>query len=169
MRSLLRRIGPRTGISVGLILVVAAVLIVGRLASGSETRGPYSASDPLPSAGISAGDDGRVSPGPSEFPDDAVVRGAALAFTEAWLQRSRNPEQWHAALVPLTTQSLASSLDGVDPVVVPATRIVGDLTVTLRSDLYAQVRVPVDSGTVELGLLKQGDTWLVDSVDWQRV
>jgi hypothetical protein len=169
VRWLLRRLGPRTGISVGLILVVAAVLLVGRLAGGSNTRGPYSGPDTLPSVGISAGDDGQVSADPSQYPDDAVVRDAATTFTQAWLQRLRSPEDWHAALVPLTTTSLASSLDGVDPVVVPATRIVGDLTITLRSDLYAQVSVPVDSGVVELGLLKQGDVWLVDSVDWQRI
>jgi hypothetical protein len=30
------------------------------------------------------------------------------------------------------------------------------------------VTVPVDSGTVELGLLNQSGDWLVDSLDWQR-
>jgi hypothetical protein len=169
VRTLLRRLGPRTGISVGLILVVAAVLIVGRLAGSDDKRRPYSGPDSLPSVGVSAGDDGLISPTPLEYVDDVDVRAAATAFTQAWLQRSKSPEDWHASLVPLSTATLASSLDGVDPVVVPANRMVGDPTIILRSDLYAQVTVPVDSGVVELGLLKQGGDWLVDTVDWQRI
>lgn len=169
MRTLLRRLGPRTGISVGLILVVAAVLVVGRLASSDDNRPPYSGEDSLPSVGVSAGDDGLNSPTQAVYADDADVRAAATAFTQAWLQRSTSPEDWHASLVPLSTATLASSLDGVDPVVVPANRVVGDIAIILRSDLYAQVNVPVDSGVVELGLLKQGGDWLVDSVDWQRI
>jgi len=38
----------------------------------------------------------------------------------------------------------------------------------LRADRYSQVAVPVDTGTVLLGLLKRGDRWLVDGVDWDR-
>jgi hypothetical protein len=168
VRTLLRRLGTRTSISAGLIVVVALVLLVARLAGNNDKASESSRPGPIPSIDMSAGDDGPVAPTYSAFADDAEVRAAAATFMQSWMRRSLSSEDWHAALVPLTTASLATSLEGVDPVVVPATRITGDVTVTLRSDLYALLSVPVDTGTVELGLLKQNNTWLVDSVDWQR-
>jgi hypothetical protein len=169
MRRLLGRVGARTGISVGLILLVAAVVAIGRLAGGNAPpRLPTDAGTSSPSVDASVGDDAEVAPSQSSYPDDTAVRSAAETFTKEWLQRSRTGEQWHAALAPLSTVSLAQSLEGVDPLVVPATRIVGRPTITLRSEQYAQVTVPVDTGTVELGLLNQSGDWLVDSLDWQR-
>ena len=169
MRRLLGRVGARTGISVGLILLVAAVVAIGRLAGGTAPpRAPADAETSSPSVDATIGDDAEVAPSQSSYPDDAAVRSAAEKFINEWLQRSRTAEQWHAALAPLATTNLAQSLEGVDPVVVPATRVVGGPTITLRSEQYAQVTMPVDTGTVELGLLNQSGDWLVDSLDWQR-
>jgi hypothetical protein len=169
MRGLLRRLGTRTGISLGLIVVVVAVLAVARLGGGTRTPPPYSGTErALPSIDTTAGDDAQVAPSPSSFSDNDAVRSAASTFMNAWLQRSATPEAWHTALASLSTRALSDNLAGVDPVGVPATRVVDNPTVVLRSDLYAQVNVSVDTGRVVLGLLKQDDRWLVDTVDWER-
>jgi hypothetical protein len=153
-----------------LVLVIAAVVIVSRLV-GSSAPIPGSFGQPhfeVPTVGPSAGDDGQTAETASAAVDHEQIRAAASTFTEIWLRRSLSADAWHAALAPLCTQTLAQSLTGVDPSGVPATRMVGEPTVTLRSDVYALVTVPVDSGTVELGLLTQGGRWLVDTLDWQR-
>ena len=169
MRGLLRRIGARTGISVGLILVVAAVLLVARIGGSGRNSGvPYRGSDVVPTVTSTVGDDAQIAPTPSAYADNDVVRSAATTFMTAWLRREATAEGWHAGVAALTTRQLADSLVGVDPIGVPATRVTGDPTVVLRSDLYAQVNVPVDSGLVVLGLFKQDDRWLVDTVDWER-
>jgi hypothetical protein len=38
--------------------------------------------------------------------------------------------------------------------------------VTLRTELFAQIAVPMDTGMLLLTLLKHGAEWLVDGVDW---
>jgi hypothetical protein len=115
-----------------------------------------------------AGDDAEVAPSPSTFSDDDAVTSAASAFVSAWLKRDLSPAAWHAALVPLSTATLAQSLEGVDPIGVPATRTISNPTMVRRTDAFAQVSVAVDTGTVVLDLLKQGGRWLVDGVDWDR-
>jgi hypothetical protein len=164
----MRRLGARTGISAGLVFLIALVVLLARLAGNDDTSTPYSGPGVTPSMATSVGDDAQVAPTPSAYLDNDEVRDAASAFTAAWLQRSLTPVEWHKALVPLSTDQLAASLEGVDPLVVPATRVVGEVTITLRSELYSQVSIPVDSGVVELGLLKGNSGWRVDSVDWQR-
>ena len=169
MRGLLRRLGARTGISLGLIVLVVAILAVARIAGDNETPPLYSGTDrATPTTDPTAGDDAQVAPTPSSYADNDAVQSAASTFMNAWLKRNATPDAWHTALGPLTTRTLSDNLVGVDPLGVPATRVVNSPTVVLRSDLYAQVSVPVDTGTVVLGLLKQDDRWLVDSVDWER-
>jgi hypothetical protein len=169
MQGLFRRLGTRLGVSVGLILIVSAVIVIGRVFGGTESPPrSYTGPDAMPTVSSTAGDDGQVGPTPTAFADDAEVRSAASTFLASWLQRDASPEAWHSALVPLTTTSLAESLVGVDPIAVPATRVVGSPQVTIQSDLYAQVSVPVDTGVVVLGLLHRGERWLVDSIDWER-
>ncbi len=168
MRGLLRRLGPRAGISFGLILVVATVVIVARL-SGGERPLPYQAgTDTTPTVAATVGDDGAVAPTSSGHADDAGLRSSAAAFTLAWLDRSVPAAEWLDGLRPLATQRLISSLAGVDPLDVPIVRAVGQPAVLLRSDLYAQVRVPIDAMAVLLGMVKQGDHWLVDTLDEDR-
>jgi hypothetical protein len=169
VRELLRRLGPRAGISFGLILVVAAVVIVARLAGGDERPLPYRAgTDATPTVVATVGDDGAVAPTPSAYADDAAAREAASAFTTAWLHRSAPAAEWLDGLRPLATQRLITNLTGVDPMDVPAVQAVGEPVVLLRSDLYAQARVPIDAAAVLLGMVKQGDRWLVDTLDEDR-
>jgi hypothetical protein len=169
MRSLLGRIGARVGVAVVLVILIAGVLAIAKLAGSGRSQpivprveGPTSSIDPT------AGDDAEVVPSLTQFADDAAVKSAASAFIAAWLKRDLSSAAWHSALVPLSTAELAQSLDGVDPIGVPATRTTGAPTVVRRTDAFAQVSIAVDTGTVVLDLLKQGGTWLVDGVDWDR-
>jgi len=169
VRELLRRLGPRAGISFGLIVIVAAVVIVARLAGGGERPLPSQAGvDTTPTVAATVGDDGAVAPAPSAYADDAALRAAASAFTGAWLQRSLSAAEWLDVLRPLATQRLVDNLAGVDPLDVPVIEAAGQPVVLLRSDLYAQVRVPIDAAAVLLGMVKQGDRWLVDTLDQDR-
>jgi hypothetical protein len=169
MRGLLSRIGARVGVAVVLVVLIGGVLVIAKLSGGRQSNpitpqveGPTSTVDPT------AGDDAEVAPSPTSFPDDTSVKDAASSFIASWLRRDRSPIAWHAALVPLSTTTLADSLKGVDPIGVPATRTTGPPTVLRRTDAFAQVSIAVDTGTVTLDLLKQGGKWLVDGVDWDR-
>ena len=140
-------------------------------AAGGGRRPPVLAPDAPPSITVdpTEGDDAEVAPTPTAFPDDNEVHSAALTFAGAWLRRDLAPDAWHDGVAANATESLAASLADVDPAGVPATRLTGDPTITLRTDLFAKVSVPADSGTLLLTLLNQRGTWLVDDVDWERV
>jgi hypothetical protein len=170
MRSLLGRLGARGGAAIGLVLLVLAVVGIAQLIGGGS-RPPVLAPEGQPPMTVdpTEGDDAEVAPTPTAYPDDAEVRDATLAFATAWIRRDLTPQAWHAGLAAHATDQLAESLAGVDPSGVPATRLTGTPTITLRTDLFAQVGVPADSGRLVLTLLKQGEEWLVDGVDWERL
>lgn len=169
MRGLLGRLGLRGGAAVGLILLVLLVVAIARLAGGGTAPLDFMpGSEPSITVNPTEGDDGEVAANPTEFPDGASVTAAATTFTASWLRRDLDAASWHAGLTSLATASLADSLIGVDPAGVPATRRTGDPTITLRTELFAQVAVPLDSGRLLLTLVKEDDGWLVDGVDWER-
>jgi hypothetical protein len=170
MRATLGRLGVRGGVAVGLALLVVAIVGVAKLAGGRNSP-VQQVTEPTSAASVdaTAGDDAEVPVTPTTYPDDAVVRATAKSFATAWLRRDLSPTAWHDAVARLATASLSVSLDGVDPQGVPATRMVSDPSVVFRNDLYAQVTIPVDTGTLTLNLLKQHGQWLVDAVDWGRL
>src|SRR5262249_51172838 len=150
-------------------VLVAGVVGIAKLAGGGASRpisprleGPTSTVNPT------ASDDAEVAPTVTAFADDAALKAAASSVVGAWLRRELSPAAWHAGLTPVSTSSLAQSLEGVDPVGVPATRTTGQPTIVRRTEAFAQVSIAVDTGTVVLDLLKQGSKWLVDGVDWDR-
>lgn len=165
MRALLRRIGARTGISVMLVVVIAVVVVVARLAS--PERGPQLPAPVVvaPSSDPTAGDDGAVLTSPSPFADDATVAAAAASFTVAWLRRTLPAEAWLNGLRPFATPAMIGKLTGVDPLDVPEVVAPGSPTIRTRSDLYADVRVPIGPDAILLGMTKSGDRWLVDTLD----
>jgi hypothetical protein len=169
MRSLLGRLGARGGAAIGLVLLILLVLGIAQLVGGGA-RPPLLAPEGQPSVTVdpTEGDDGEVAPTPSAYADDAEVRAAALAFATAWIQRELTPQAWHVGVAAHATDLLAETLTDVDPAGVPATRLTGLPTIGLRTDLFAQVGVPADSGRLVLTLLKQDNEWLVDGVDWER-
>jgi hypothetical protein len=168
MRNLLRRIGARTGISLGLILVIAAIVVVFRIADNRRTDPPFQP-PPLvtPSVAASEGDDGPAGetsdPG---YADDAVVLAAATDFTTAWLRRTLPAAQWLDGLRPLATADLIERLTGVDPLDVPTEAVAGEPTIRNRSAIYADVLVPIGtSDHLALGLVNVDGGWLVATLD----
>ena len=174
MRRLLRLIGTRYGVSLGLVVVVVAIVLVAK-ALGGESR-PMVGGDPVPAGSPSGSfepDDGEDSPpapvAPSVSagaPDPSAV---AVAFTQAWLHHAGvSAQDWYDGLARYATSSLRNELTGVDPAGVPASTITGTATLTPHDVGYAVVTVPVDSGTLTLRMLGTNGRWLVDGVDWTR-
>lgn len=169
MAGVLRRIGVRGGTAVALLVLVLGVVAIARFTSGGSSMVNLPA-DPNSTVTVdpSEGDDAEVAPNPTEFPDDAAVEAAATAFVGAWLQRDLDPADWQAAVAAHATNELAAAFSDVDPRGVPATRTTADPTIVLRTEEFAQVAIPVDSGRVLLSLRFVNGRWLVDGVDWER-
>jgi hypothetical protein len=92
-----------------------------------------------------------------------------MDFTVAWLHHDGvTADQWLAALRPYATRALQDRLSGVDPLTVPASKVAGAATATDRSQSYVDVVIPLDAGSLTLGMASTNGHWLVDSVDWQR-
>jgi hypothetical protein len=151
------------------MVLVLGVVAVARLAGSPQETQPYS-SGPQATSTVdpTAGDDGEV-PIATAYPDDKAVKDAALAFAKAWLRRDLSAKAWHAGITPLATDSVLQSLEGVDPSTVPASRLMGDPTIVVRTDGFAKVSLLVDTGTLLLDLTKRGTGWLIESVDWERL
>ena len=167
MRNLLRRLGARTGISLGLILVVAVVLVVFRLIDDGRLRTPvFPGSSDLPSVAATAGYDGVVEPGTEPGADEAPVLATATAFTAAWLNRDLPSAAWLEGLRPYATTDLIERLSGVDPSDVPANATAGAPTIRQRSAVYADVLVPIGAhDALALGLVGEDGSWLVATLD----
>lgn len=168
MGRFLRRIGARTGISLGLILVIAAVVVVARIIDDQRTNPslPRIPGVVEPTVAATEGDDGPVVETPGEYLDDEAVLAGATGFTTAWLNRTLPADQWLDGLRPHATEDLIGRLAGVDPLDVPSTAVLGTPSIRERSALYADVVAPVGSGdTLVLGLVKLDDHWLVATLD----
>lgn len=169
MRSLMGRVGVRVAVAAGLLLLILGVVSVARLAGGADRSIDPAAPQATVSLDPSAGDDGEVLPTPSAYADDVAVLTAARIFTTAWLRRDASPSSWHTGVASLSTDTLSASLEGVDPLSVPATRTTAEPTIVRRTDAFAQVSIAVDTGTLVLTLVRPESRWLVDGVDWDRV
>ena len=129
MRQFLRRIGPRTGISFGLVLIVGTIVIVARMAGGAPQQEPHQVQpDPRPSVAATVGDDAAVAPTPSAYADDAALRITASTFVSAWLRRTIPAADWLDGLRPVSTPRLIGLLTGVDPLEVPVVQAGGSLS-----------------------------------------
>ncbi len=168
MRNLLRRVGARTGISVGLILLVTAVVVVFRLADDRRADPPFRP-DPVLTRSVAAseGDDGPVAEPPDgDYADDERVLAAANDFTTAWVQRTLPAAEWLDGLRPFATEDLIERLTGVDPLDVPSGAEPGQPTIRNRSGVYADVVVPIGpSDQLALGLVSADGRWLVATLD----
>jgi hypothetical protein len=169
VHGLLSRLGVRGGIVVGLVILVLGVVAVARLAGSPPGAQTYS-SGPQPTSTIdpTAGDDAEV-PQSTSHPDDQAVKDRVAAFAKAWLKRDLSANAWRAGIAALATDSVVQSLVGVDPSTVPASRIVGEPAIVVRTDTFAKASIAVDTGTLLLDLTKHDDKWLVESIDWQRL
>ncbi len=177
MRQIFRAIGLRYGVGLGLIALVVAVIAVAKVLPhrdlGANSGVTISVtSSPIPSIS-SEPDDGLTSfappPPPSTSPRAATPTTVATDFAHTWLRHDGVTEAaWYQAITSYCTPDLAAQFDGVDPSDVPATRVVGTPTSTYFASTYVQISIPMDGGTLVLGLTGPNGVWLVQSVDWNR-
>jgi hypothetical protein len=166
MRTLLRRIGARTGIALGLVVAIAVVLAWARAASGPARPLPYRGDQPLPTVAATVGADGVDATAPSTYADNADVITAASAFATAWLKRTLPADQWLNGMRPFATADLINRLAGVDPLDVPESATLGQPAIHQRSNAYADVLVPIGtSDALELGIVMQDGRWVVATLD----
>lgn len=173
MRELLRRIGPRSGISLGLIVIVLAIVAIGKLYGGSAHPLVVNGGASIDESAVATGppDDGEPSPigpaPPSTRPGGRSALTVATKFASAWLHHTGvTPAAWHAEVAKYATSALSDELDGVDPADVPADRVTGPFVEIDFDASYVQYRVPTDSGTLTLYLRASKGHWLVSGVDW---
>ncbi|WP_432984816.1 hypothetical protein [Dactylosporangium sp. CA-233914] len=178
MRTVLRLLGTRYGIALVLVVVVLAVVGVGRTVfdrgggdSANDALGPTVA--PVPTSAdpyASLGDDGVdetpvVAPSLSKGAPD--VSTVATRFAEAWIRKPGiTGEQWRAALKPDASAELMADLAETDPADVPTATITG--SPQLENVGSATVaKFPAEGGTIVLELQVADGRWQVTSLDWE--
>lgn len=166
MRSLLRRIGARNGISLALVLVVAATVLVARLVDDRPTSLPIRPPDFSPGILDTEGDDSADDEEPVDFPDDAVVLAVASAFATAWLRSDQAAEEWLNGLRPHCTEALIEKLMDVEPSEVPANATLGEPAIRARTETHAEVLIPIaPHDALVLGLAHTDAGWLAVTLD----
>ncbi len=163
---------PRTAIALGLLLVVALVVAIGRLVGGEPPPVGPQGQAPISTLDPSTGNDSVVNLEPSPSPKQAAtgpdVVGAATTFAQNWINHERPAQTWRASLTPLCTKALAGELAQVDPASVPADRITGTATTEAHADTSVDVIFPIDVGKLRLRMVLNSGRWLVDGIDWER-
>jgi hypothetical protein len=162
----------RWGVAIVLVVIVFAVIGLGRLfSSGKDDNPVVGGGPPATVASVNpSDDDGDISseapPTPSTGPGKAQPEAVAYAFASAWVDKKVSAKTWRDQLLPNSTQKLADELKGVDPASVPADRLIGRPSVAaVNSDLVTAV-VTMDSGKLSLRLTAPEGQWLVDGIDW---
>jgi hypothetical protein len=164
----------RWGVAVVILVLVLAVVGVGRLFNGGNAAVQpivtVGSPDPVISANPSD-DDSVISvappPKPTTGPGKAEPEAVAYAFASAWVDHTNvTAKAWHDGILPNATKKLSDELDGVDPASVPASRVLGRPAVTPVGDGLVTAVVTVDSGELSLRLVAPDGHWLVDGVDW---
>ncbi len=183
MRQVLRLVGNRYGAAVSILLVIAVVVVFGKLVSGSRTGSPLgsdqgpptiTASTPAEPSASPESDDGLVlgpesSTPPSTSPGAARPETVAVEFAKAWLNHHGiSAADWHKGLAKYTTQTLSDRLDGVDPGSVPADQMTAAAAIADQESSYVDVTIPCDAGTLVLRMVVVNGRWLADGVDWRR-
>ncbi|MEH1013751.1 hypothetical protein V6U90_11665 [Micromonospora sp. CPCC 206060] len=171
-----RVLRSRLGVALGIAVVVLGIIGAARLVSG--TADPDAGlgnrpSRPITTVDPTTGDDGLIAtgppPSPSTRPGAATPEQMAQRFTTAWLGRTgTTPDQWRAALRPLSTATLNEELAESDPATVPAERTAGEPDLVPRTASFVEVTIPLDNGRLRLELVAPDGSWLVDAVDWEQ-
>jgi hypothetical protein len=171
-----RFLRSRLGVALALAVIVFGIVGAARLFPGSSDAGsalPGVPSQPITTVNPTAGADGAIStvepPSPTTSPGGVPPDGVARAFAAAWVAHTGvSQQQWHAALLPLSTTALTAKFASVDSIGVPASRVTGEPIVIPKTAGFVEVTMPVDSGQLRLGLVARDGRWLVDTVDWAR-
>lgn len=171
--SLNRIFRSRWGVAIVILVLVLAVVGIGRVFSGGKNDNPVvSGASPATVASVDPSDeDGEVAseapPSPSTGPGRAEPEAVAYAFASAWVDHQNiTSKAWRDQLLPNSTQKLATELRGVDPAGVPADRVIGRPNVAPISSGLVNAVVTTDSGKLSLRLVAPDGHWLVDGIDW---
>ena len=163
----------RWGVAIVLVLIVMAVVGIGRLFSDGSSNGPVLTNNsPEPAISVNPSDeDGEVSseapPTPVTSPGRAQPEAVAYAFASAWVDHTNvSAKTWRDQLLPNATTRLADELRGVDPAGVPAERVIGRPSLAAVSDTVVTAVVTTNSGKLSLRLIAPDGHWLVDGIDW---
>ena len=89
---------------------------------------------------------------------------AAQSFVAAWARPQAPRGAWVTGMRAHATPRLLGELSGVSPAQVPASRVEGDASLVKMGTGTAVVRVPTDGGQVEVGLVREGDTWRANTL-----
>ncbi|MEV0721274.1 hypothetical protein AB0I37_00665 [Micromonospora purpureochromogenes] len=171
-----RVLRSRIGIALAIAVLVFAVIGTARLVTGpvdpaiglsNRPREPITTVDPK------EGDDGVIATpvpvSPSTRPGELTPQQIADRFAKTWLGGPAvTAEKWHSDLRPLSTAGLTEKLTGADPAGVPAEKVTGELILRPRTEAFAEVLVPLETGRLRLELVAPDGRWLVDAVDWER-
>lgn len=170
-----RVLRSRWGIALLILVLVLAVVGVGRIFAGGTTQQPLlDTATAEPTISVDPKDDDSIinsEPPPTlrTSPGTAKPEAVAYAFASAWVDhRAVTADKWYDGLLPHATKALAAKLKGVDPEGVPADRIIGRPALTAVGDGLADAVVTVDNGKLRLRLIAPDGHWLVDGVDWER-
>jgi hypothetical protein len=172
-RGLTRILRSRWGIALAIGVIVVAIVGLGRVFGNPDDKPPpVGAPSPQPAISAESGDDdGVVSsqrpPSPVTSPGRAQPEAVAYAFASAWVDHKNvSAKAWHDGLLPNATKRLSDELDGVDPEVVPADRVLARPSLVPVSNTVVNAMVSVDSGKLTLRLIAPDGHWLVDGIDW---
>src|SRR5215471_6700029 len=168
MRHFPRLLANRYGVALGLIVIIAVIVGVGKaLGAAALTLPTGSATGAAVSTASAEPDDGQDSPdaplAPSTSPGAAVPQSVAVSFATAWLHHDGvSGQAWFSAVSRYSTESLKNELTGVDPAGVPASQITGPPSDIPHDASFVEIAMLVDSGTLTLRLLASHGRWLVD-------
>lgn len=175
MRTLLRLLGTRYGLS--LVMVVLVLVVVAAFRGIVGQRQDANSGPALPTLSASpresVPDDGLAVPSNGGTPTltaavAAEVKARATSFATAWLRHSGvDATQWHKGLAPHGTSTLLARLKNVDPKSVPAERVAGEMRLNAVNQALVEASVPLDSGALELTLVLVNNQWKVDAVGWE--
>jgi hypothetical protein len=180
MRTALRLLSTRYGAALTIVVLIVMVVGVFRGVAGSRDPGPVApALEPSPtiSTALSGGNDGLTDDldgGDTAQPTltasaAAEVKTVTTRFVAAWLKHNGvTSDQWRAGIAPYATTNLMTNFQDTDPAGVPANATAGDSTLLVRDPAFVEATVPLDNGTLRLGLVVNGGHWKVDTVDWTR-
>jgi hypothetical protein len=164
----------RWGVALVIVVIVAAIVGIGRLFSdGRATVPSLGGGSPAPAISVDPSDDDSVidsgpPPSPSTIPGRAQPEAVAYAFASAWANHQNvTPKSWRDRLLPNATKNLADELSGVDPAGVPAERVVGRPSLVPVSETVVNAVVTMNSGKLSLRLVAPDGHWLVDGIDWE--
>jgi hypothetical protein len=171
--SLNRIFRSRWGVAFIILLIVLAIVGIGRLFSGDNSGQPSLGNNlPAPEISIDPSDDDSVidsgpPPSPSTSPGRAQPEAVAYAFASAWVDHKNvSPKRWRDQLLPNSTKRLAEELSGVDPAGVPADQVLARPSLIPVSETVVTADVTMDSGELSLRLIAPDGHWLVDGIDW---